>query len=403
MIKLRMRNNNLNLMNIISLNKAMHIIAFFILSYNFIYAQISEIENKCFWVTRENMVDENSIKSALLFAHEAKFNIVFLQIRGRGDAFYNSNIINKNSRVSNNFDPLDYAVKLGHALGLKIHVWMNCYILWSSNLYPKDSSHILYSHPLWMESDIYGKSDSRIDLGSIQSPSWEGLFISPMHQEVNQYLREVVKEVYENYDIDGLHLDYIRYQDEYYGFHPDGRKEFSLLYDIDPLDIARGIISTRYGWEQTYVDSIHLQWKKFKQNKVTELLEYINEDIESLNKKLVLSAAVKPNLIEAQTRWHQNWKDWIDRDLLDFVVPMNYSKEVIDFMTNIKIIKSNINKNDIDRVIMGIAVYNQDSDAVIDKIFLSRLNGIKGVSLFSYDYHKDNPEWFKPIIKSMLE
>ena len=79
-----------------------------------------------------------------------------------------------------------------------------------------------------------------------------------------------------NYNIDGIHLDYIRYQDEYYGFHRDGRKEFDLLFDIDPLDISRGVISTRYGWELSYVDSIYIEWNRFKQGKVTELLEFIN-------------------------------------------------------------------------------------------------------------------------------
>ena len=50
-------------------------------------------------------------------------------------------------------------MKLGHALGLEIHAWINCYILWSSDSLPADSTHILNSNPLWTEADIYGKSD----------------------------------------------------------------------------------------------------------------------------------------------------------------------------------------------------------------------------------------------------
>ncbi len=87
-----------------------------------------------------------------------------------------------------------------------------------------------------------------------------------MSQEVNQYLREVIQELYEKYNIDGIHLDYIRYQDEYYGFHRDGRKEFNLLFDIDPLDISRGVISPRYGWDQNFSDSLKMEWIKFNQN-----------------------------------------------------------------------------------------------------------------------------------------
>lgn len=268
---------------------------------------------------------------------------------------------------------------------------------------PKDKSHILNTNPLWTESDIYGKSDSRIDLKIPKSPSWEGIYLSPMSQEVNQYLREVIREIYEKYNIDGIHLDYIRYQDEYYGFHRDGRKEFDLLFNIDPLDISRGVISTRYGWEQVYVDSIKFEWNRFKQGKITELLEFINEDIDLLDKDVAISAAVKPNLVDAKYRWHQNWQDWLERGLVDFVIPMNYSSELITFMTNIKIMKNNIAEDSMKKIIMGIAVYNQSAESAIDKIFLTRLNEFNGICIFSYGTHKKNLEWFNPILESMKE
>ena len=61
--------------------------------------------------------------------------------------------------------------------------------------------------------------------------------------------------------------------------------------------------------------------------------------------------------------------------------------------------KSNLHKDDINQVIMGVATYNQDAQSVADKILLTRLNGFKGVSVFSYDAHKNNLEWFKPVTK----
>ena len=146
-----------------------------------------------------------------------------------------------------------------------------------------------------------------------------------------------------------------------------------------------------------------MEWVNFKQNKITELLEFINEDINLLNKNISISAAVKPDLIEAKFRWNQNWEDWILRDLVDFVVPMNYSSELINFMTNIKIMKDNLSEDSIERIIMGISVYNQSAESAVDKIFLTRLNGFNGISIFSYGVHKNNLEWFDPILESMQE
>ena len=135
---MKKNNKNLILMSNLIINRAVYIIALFIFLIDPIYSQINQLENKCLWISRESMVDEESIESALLFAHESEFNKVFLQIRGRGDAFYNSDIVKKNANITNSFDPLKYAIKLGHALNLEIHVWINCYILWSDTSYPLD-------------------------------------------------------------------------------------------------------------------------------------------------------------------------------------------------------------------------------------------------------------------------
>ena len=89
--------------------------------------------------------------------------------------------------------------------------------------------------------------------------------------------------------------------------------------------------------------------------------------------------------------------------MVDFVIPMNYTPEVITFMNNIEIIKNNIDKDCIKKIIMGISVYNQTAESAVDKIFLTRLNQFNGISLFSYGVHKDSLEWFAPVIKSMQE
>ena len=81
---------------------------------------------------------------------------------------------------------------------------------------PKNKNHLYHTHPEWTESDLHGKMDWRIDLKSRKSPQWEGIYLSPLHPEVNLYLREVYKELIDNYNIDGIHLDYIRFQDEFY-------------------------------------------------------------------------------------------------------------------------------------------------------------------------------------------
>jgi hypothetical protein len=49
---------------------------------------------------------------------------------------------------------------------------------------------------------------------------------------------------------------------------------------------------------------------------------------------------------------------------------------------------------------MGISTYNQDAQSAADKVLMSRLNGFHAVSIFSYDSHKHNLDWFQPVIDS---
>lgn len=365
--------------------------------------QFPQVETKCLWVLRNSLYTPGSIDSALTYAAQQGFDKVFIQVRSRGDALYNSSLVVKNENVLSGFDPLAYAIELGHEFGLEIHAWMNAYLLWSAPQPPDNPNHLLNTHPEWTEANDYGKMDWKIDASKPPSPNWEGIFLSPGNPSVNLYLTSVIKEVYENYNVDGIHLDYLRYQDNFYGYNPGSREVFKLEYGIDPRDIARGIISTRFGWEQTYVDSMQSAWHNFRQTSISNLLKMIKTDMELYSRKILLSSTVKPNLSTAKDRWSQDWQSWINDGLLDFVVPMNYYKEIVPFTQDIIMMKDTFSPEQRDRIIMGIATYNQDADSAADKVMLTRLNGFTGISIFSYDAHKNNLEWLSPLLDAMRD
>ena len=135
------------------------------------------------------MYSKESIDSFMIEAFNQNMKNVFVQVRSRGDALYESDIVRMNENVKNNFDPLSYVILLGSLLDIKVHAWINTYLIWSANSPPEDSTHIYYLHPEWFESDYFGKSDIDIKLENIQTPSWEGLFLSPNNPKNSNYLR----------------------------------------------------------------------------------------------------------------------------------------------------------------------------------------------------------------------
>ena len=379
------------------MNRAIKYSALFFFLLQFSFAQLSDLDTRCLWIVRESMYNEKMINSALVYAYQSGYNIVFIQVRGRGYAFYNSEIVPKHPKIATEFDPLDYAVTLGHALGIEVHAWMNSYILWSSKTPPENPEHLYHTQKGWTEANIHGKMDSQIKLSEPQSPQWEGVYLSPTHPEVNPYLLSVYSEIINSYNIDGIHLDYIRFQDEVYGYNKSGMAVFENIYDINPRDIVRGIISPRFGWSQEFVDSMYVAWDKFRRDAVTELVRNIYHEVHKPGHNIKLSAAVKPNIVDAKYRWYQEWDQWVQKGIIDFVVPMNYFKEIRDFNNSVQIMKSNLAQDELEMVVIGVSTYNQDAQSAADKILLARLNGFKGVSIFSWDSHKNNLDWFQPI------
>ena len=89
------------------------------------------------WIVRESMVSRAEIDAALEFAHRGDFNHVFVQVRGRGDAYYRSLIVPRSERIrERDLDPLAYTIRRGHELGLNIHAWVTTYQLWSARKPP---------------------------------------------------------------------------------------------------------------------------------------------------------------------------------------------------------------------------------------------------------------------------
>ena len=74
---------------------------------NFLSADSKNV--KALWIVRDDMVSKKLIDDAISFSVEKQFTDIFVQIRGRGDAYYNSNLVPRADLISkNDFDPLAY-------------------------------------------------------------------------------------------------------------------------------------------------------------------------------------------------------------------------------------------------------------------------------------------------------
>ena len=347
--------------------------------------KVSPLYDRYLWVIRDVLKSKKSIDDMVNFAIEKNINHLFVQVRGRGDSFYESQFTSRSQILSESeFDPLAYLLDTANGKGINIHAWVNVYFLWSSKSLPKDERHILHMQQQWLDTTEEWPVDvgKQLEMVAVNNSS-EGLFLSPNHPDVNEYLIKVFRELITNYDIDGLHLDYIRYQDAEYGRNPYAIAQFKSESGNDPgpwfLEMERSTIAS------PRLIANMKRWNNFKRKAVTSLVKDTRALVDEVRPDCIISAAVKPNLYVARERYFQEWNVWLAAGYLDWVVPMNYSSKKREFARNIDVINDNFPKKYREKIIMGIALYNQTPSEASEKIKFSRLRQFPRISIFSYN------------------
>ena len=347
--------------------------------------KVSPLYDRYLWVIRDVLKSKKSIDDMVNFAIEKNINHLFVQVRGRGDSFYESQFTSRSQILSESeFDPLAYLLDTANGKGINIHAWVNVYFLWSSKSLPKDERHILHMQQQWLDTTEEWPVDvgKQLEMVAVNNYS-EGLFLSPNHPDVNEYLIKVFRELITNYDIDGLHLDYIRYQDAEYGRNPYAIAQFKSESGNDPgpwfLEMERSTIAS------PRLIANMKRWNNFKRKAVTSLVKDTRALVDEVRPDCIISAAVKPNLYVARERYFQEWNVWLAAGYLDWVVPMNYSSKKREFARNIDVINDNFPKKYREKIIMGIALYNQTPSEASEKIKFSRLRQFPRISIFSYN------------------
>ena len=354
--------------------------------------QRGEFESRYLWVVRNTLTSKSNIDEMLQFATINRFNHILVQVRGRGDAYYNSELVPKSNLIKdNNFDPLSYIIKEAKEKGINVHAWVNTYILWSSRVKPLQKDHILYTNSNWIDQNKSKEIDISSEIKKFNGGKngLEGFYIAPNHPEVNSYLLSIFKDLVKNYDLDGLHLDYVRFHDSEYGQNPSAIAYYKNYFGINPSSSSNLDLSN------------NSQWEDFKRKSVTDLVRETKNMIQLEKPNLILSAAVKPNLYQARQRFYQEWDVWLAAGYLDKAIVMNYAKNLKDFAANIDIMYDNLPSKYRKKIVMGIATYNQSPDKVVDKIKYTRVTRFSAVSFFSYTVMNKNPLYFESIKKSL--
>ena len=306
-------------------------------------------------------------------------NAIIFQVRPECDALYESRIepwsyylTGQQGRAPQPYwDPLAWMVDQCHKRGMELHAWINPYRAKTKVAHANASNHVVVTHPE-------------------RCFSYDGMMLlNPALKENRDFICEVVKDILERYDVDGLHIDdyfypypvaHVKIPDEaYFHANPDG---FHHIGDWRRHNVNLFI-------KQLY-KTIHetKPWVKFG---VSPFGIYRNK---------------KSDPKGSRTNGLQNYDDlyadvllWIDKQWIDYCVPQIYweiGNKAADYDELIHWWNDHCSEvplfigEDVERTVKHTDPYRSDRHQLSAKMALHSLPNVKGTVLWYAKAAVDN-------------
>jgi uncharacterized lipoprotein YddW (UPF0748 family) len=361
-------------------------------------ARLAPDQTRALWVTRSTLTSADAIRQMVRAADAGGFNTLLVQVRGRGDAYFNSTLEPRASELASKpeFDPLNTTLEHAHAAGLTVHAWVAVNLVSSAASLPAARDHVVYRAPEWLmvPRDLVAEL-KKIDL---RSPAYigrlarwtrahaddvEGLYTSPLHPAAQAHTAAVIGELARNYPIDGVHLDYARYPNESFDYSASALEQFKTAIAPGLTDRERRDAAAREVLDPlAYPNLFREQWNEFRRDRLTALVIRIRAAVKAARPGAVVSAAVMPDAQHALDNRLQDWRGWMDESLIDVLCPMAYTTDASVFQQQVAAAWEYAGSKP---VWAGIGAYRLTAAQTLQNIAAARKIGTAGIILFSYD------------------
>ena len=238
-------------------------------------------------------------------------NAIVFQASARGDAYYQSERLpwayNLTGTPGNDpgWDPLQFLIDEAHKRGMEVHAWFNAFAVAyvSANDAPAsaDIPNVLHNYIEWMEYDLVEQNDNSIDT------VYNG-WMNPGIPEAREWQVANVMELVENYDIDAIHFDRIRYASGGY------TRDNTLMAEHNPEGIG------------TLAD-----WRRWN---VTEFVRMVHEGVQEIRPSVRVGVTPLGHYDAGSTDgWgagygyssvFQDTRYWAEMGYVDYIAPQIY-------------------------------------------------------------------------------
>ncbi|MBI3947419.1 MAG: family 10 glycosylhydrolase [Armatimonadetes bacterium] len=313
-------------------------------------------ELRGFWIHTYRPTDWDAVMAR---AKAGGLNAAFVRVGRGGNTIYPNDFLPRDTWAEEaGGDELQRALDAARRHGLAFHAWRVVYHLGSA---PEE-----YRQRMASEDRLVRDPDGT------QSP-WANPG-DPRNQDLEH---QVMMDLVSRYDIDGLHLDYIRYPDA-----PHTRFDYGAVSRRE-FERAAGVTVERWPAD-VRTRSLRARYEEWQRANISRLVERVYEGSKKRKPRVQVSAAIWRNYPWCREGVRQDWPRWVRAGWLDFVVPMNYVTDTEAQGEAVRRQRRDI--GDARPLIAGIGSWQlQTSLDVLAQVRAARAAGAKGFVLFSYN------------------
>ncbi|MCX7886158.1 MAG: family 10 glycosylhydrolase [Verrucomicrobiae bacterium] len=255
-------------------------------------------EFRAFWCHSAFGVEGMEWDEAIRRLAQNGFTAILPNMLWGGVAFYESKVLPVAKQVSERGDQIAKCLAAAKKYGIQVHVWK---VNWNLGQYASAA----------FAEKMRAQKRLQVSLRGKEEP-----WLCPSHPENQKLEIEAMVEVARNYDVDGIHFDYIRYPGSDHCFCEGCRERFEQAVGMAlpawPKDVLAG-------------GPLRQKWLDWRRSNIDTVVRAVSEQARAIKPKIKISAAVFRQWNTDRDTVGQDWKLWCDNGWLDFVCPMNYT------------------------------------------------------------------------------
>lgn len=326
------------------------------------------------WLTNiaSNVLDSrDSIAQAMDRLEELNFNTVFLVTFNKTQTPHPSTVLQDavgDPGIQTQFYPgrdvLQEVIEEAHAKGLKVIAWFEYGFAAQYGDENGGRNAILQAHPEWESRDQEGNVASKNNF----------YWMNGFHPEVQQFMIDLVTEVVENYDVDGVQGD-------------DRLPAMPTSAGYDDYTVEQ--------YEQFFgspppASETNQAWVQWRANIMTQFGKDLFDAVKAEDPECLVTFSPSPYPFSF-TNYCQDWPDWVEDGIVQILSPQLYRRDTdgIDVYTDLLQVNLGYasNRKDIfyPGILLRIGDYIPTDEYLVEVIRENRKSEVKGEVFFFYE------------------